>query len=215
MSLAALDPENRGKFAHSPADNLESLLQTAFAIVCFTTGPCGQFRSASDQVPMAQWLNETHREQLFKDKYVDLLHYEIEIERHITVYWRPFIPYLCRLVSHTWGVSVGLTLATHENYKAVLREALKYFKTFQETPMSYAISTPVPQKQKQQKHARPSTKTDNSGGDGGSDGGGDAASMDGRYPYPLKYTPGNDPSKWIPRFIDIKHLSAWKDSINA
>lgn len=53
MSLAALDKTKPGKFTHSLADDLESLLQTALAIVCFTAGPCGQCRPAGDHVPMA------------------------------------------------------------------------------------------------------------------------------------------------------------------
>ena len=51
MPLASLDKENRGKYIHSPAHDLESLLHTALGIVTFTTGPCGQIRAPTDHVP--------------------------------------------------------------------------------------------------------------------------------------------------------------------
>ncbi len=73
MSLASLDKENRGKYIHSPAHDLESLLHTALGIVTFTTGPCGQTRAWTDHVPLARWYNETDREQLCKDKAIDLI----------------------------------------------------------------------------------------------------------------------------------------------
>jgi hypothetical protein len=43
MPLAALDKANCGKYIHSPAHDLESLLQTALGIVTFTNGPLENF----------------------------------------------------------------------------------------------------------------------------------------------------------------------------
>ena len=76
MPLASLDKENCSKYIHSPAHDLESLLHTALGIVTFTAGPCGQIRAPTDHVPLARWYNETDREQLRKDKTIDLISYE-------------------------------------------------------------------------------------------------------------------------------------------
>ena len=194
MPLAALDKKKRGKFTHSPANDLESFLQTVLVIVCFTTGPYAQPRPVNDHVPTARWFNETDREQLFKDKTIDLMSYESEIEAHITEYWQPFVPYLRRLVALTWPVGKGEIMssnASHESFKVILKEVLQNLKKHPETPANYAITVPILKKR------GPLTKAEL-----------------GRYPYGLKFSRG-EASERIPRFTDIKHLSAWKDSINA
>ncbi|KJA13104.1 hypothetical protein HYPSUDRAFT_209822 [Hypholoma sublateritium FD-334 SS-4] len=194
MPLAALDKRKRGKFAHCPTDDLESLLQTALAVVCFTTGPCGALREPEDHVPTSRWFNETDREQLFKDKSYDLMLYEEEIEAHITEYWQPFIPYLRRLVALTWpvvGREIGPSVATHEDYKNILKEALKAIKKDRETPANYAVT--VINRQKRGRLSKAEA---------------------GRYPYPTKFSRGQN-SQRIPRLLEIKHLSTWKDSVNA
>jgi hypothetical protein len=53
MMLASLDQENCGTYIHSPARDLESLLQTALGVVTFTVGPRGQARAATDHVPLS------------------------------------------------------------------------------------------------------------------------------------------------------------------
>lgn len=194
MPLAALDKKNLGKFTHSPNDDLESLLQTVLAVVCFTAGPYGKPRLADDHIPTARWFNETDREQLFKDKSIDLINYETEIEAHITEYWQPFVPYLRRLAALTWPTAncrIGPSKASHEEFKVILKEALQALKKHKETPANYAIVTPVTRKR------GPLSKAEL-----------------GRYPYALKFSRGEDSAR-IPRFVEIKHLSAWKDSINA
>ena len=194
MPLAALDKRKRGKFIHSPADDLESLLQTALSVVCFTTGPCGALCEPDERVPTSRWFNETDREQLFKDKSYDLMEYEEEIEAHITEYWKPFVPYLRRLVALTWpvaGCKIGPSVATHEEYKTILKEALQAMKKGRETPANYAITII-----KRQKRGRLSK------------------AEAGRYPYAMKFSRGQNCER-IPRFLEIKHLSTWKDSVNA
>ena len=140
MPLAALDKSNCGKYTHGPAHDLESLLQTALGIVTFTDGPCGNFRAPTDHVPMARWYNEIDREQLFKDKYIDLITYDREIEGHFTEYWKPFVPYLRRLVSATWSEKTPRmsSQASHKVFKDILEEALEALKTLAEVPAKYA-----------------------------------------------------------------------------
>lgn len=194
MPLAALDKKKRGKFTHSPTDNLESLLQTALAVVCFTTGPCGALRAPDERVPTLRWFNETDCEQLFKDKSYDLMYYEEEIKAHITEYWRPFIPYLHCLVALTWPVAgreIGPSIATHEDYKTILKEVLKAIKKNRETPANYAVT--IINRQKRGRLSKAEA---------------------GRYPYPTKFSQGQN-SQQIPQFLEIKHLSTWKDSVNA
>lgn len=144
MPLASLDKENRSKYIHSPAHDLESLLHTTLGIVTFTTGPCGQIRAPNDHVPLARWYNEIDREQLRKDKAIDLIYYEKEIHDHIPDYWKPFSPYLRRLVDATWPQldPFSESTATHDTFRKILREALTYFATnLQETPCNYARVT--------------------------------------------------------------------------
>jgi len=190
MPLAALDKANCGKYIHSPAHDLESLLQTALGIVTFTNGPCGKFRAPTDHVPMARWYNEIDREQLLKDKGIDLITYNKEIEGHFTEYWKPFTPYLQRLVSATWTERTlpMSSQASHKVFKDILEEALKALKTHAEVPGKYA---PYNQKRVQ---------TSNND--------------EGRYPY--KYFRGDNPlSERLPRPTDIKELSQWQDSMDA
>ncbi|KJA18805.1 hypothetical protein HYPSUDRAFT_119793, partial [Hypholoma sublateritium FD-334 SS-4] len=101
MPLMALDKKLQGQYIHEPAHDLESLLQTILAIVCFNDGACGVTRSADDSVPTSRWFNEVDRDQLHKDKTIDLLCYEAEIEPYLTEYWKPFAPFLKRLVNVT------------------------------------------------------------------------------------------------------------------
>jgi len=188
MPLTALDKSNRGKYIHGPAHDLESLLQTALGIVTFTNGPCGKFRASTDHVPIARWYNEIDREQLLKDKLIDLIFYKKEIEEHFTEYWKPFAPYLHRLVLATWDPSISnQPFASHKVFKDILEEALKALKMLAEVPGNYAANS--------QKRARTSPNDE------------------GRYPY--KYSRGDSLfSKRLPRPVDIKELSEWHDSVN-
>ena len=190
MPLAALDKSNRDKYIHGPAHDLESLLQTALGVVTFTNGPCGNFRAPTDHVPMARWYNEIDREQLLKDKSIDLITYNKEIEGHFTEYWKPFAPYLRRLVSATWPERTPpmSSQASHKAFKDILEEALRALKTLSEVPAKYAPN--------RQKRARTSDNDE------------------GRYPY--KYRRGDSPfSERLPRPADIKELSQWQDSMDA
>ena len=125
-----LDKSNHGNYVHGLAHNLESLLQTALGIVTFTNGPCGKFRAPTDHVHMAQWYNEINQEQLFKDKSIDLITYNQEIEGHFTDYWKPFAPYLHRLISATWSERTPpmSNQASHKVFKDILEEALEALK---------------------------------------------------------------------------------------
>jgi hypothetical protein len=189
MPLASLDKENLSKYIHSPAHDLESLLHTALGIVTFTTGPCGQIRATTDHVPIARWYNETDREQLRKDKAIDLISYEKEIHNHIPDYWKPFSPYLRRLVHATWpGLNpFSESTATHKAFREILTEALTNLATnAQETPCNYA---------------RVTKKRSRSSGD------------EGRYPYKLLRGDISDTTR-LPQLAVIKPLSEWTDSVN-
>jgi hypothetical protein len=190
MPLAALDISNTGKYIHGPTHDLESLLQTALGIATFTDGPCGKFRAPTDHVPLARWYNGIDREQLLKDKCIDLISYKKEIEGRFTEYWKPFAPYLERLVSATWP-DKNLPMpssASHKVFKDILNEALEALKLLGEVPAKYAASI-------RQKRARVNID-------------------EGRYPY--KYRRGDSPlSKRLPRPAEIKELSQWQDSMDA
>jgi len=189
MPLASLDKENCGKYIHSPAHDLESLLHTALGIVTFTTGPCGQIRARTDHVPLARWYNETDREQLRKDKAIDLISYEKEIHNHIPDYWKPFSPYLCCLVHTTWPKlnPFSDSVATHDTFREILKEAVTHFTTnLQETPGNYAQVT---------------RKRSRSTGD------------EGRYPYKHLREEVSDTAH-LPQLSFIKPLSEWTDSVN-
>ena len=55
MPLDALNIDNRGKYIHSPAHDLEALLQTMLGIVTFTDGPYEARVQQNDvHVPMAR-----------------------------------------------------------------------------------------------------------------------------------------------------------------
>jgi hypothetical protein len=189
MPLASLDKENRGKYVHSPTHDLESLLHTAIGIITFTTGPCGQIRAPTDHVPLARWYNEADREQLRKDKAIDLINYENEIHNHIPEYWKPFSPYLCRLVHATWPKlnPFSESVATHDTFREILKEALTYFATkVEETPCNYA---------------RVIMKRSRSSGD------------EGRYPYKFLRGDVSDTTR-LPQLAVIKPLSEWTDSVD-
>jgi hypothetical protein len=191
MPLAALDKSNFGNYIHGPAHDLESLLQTALGIVTFTTGPCGKFREPTDHVPMARWYNEIDREQLLKDKSIDLITYKKEIEGYFTEYWKPFAPFLHRLVSATWPDKTPPmpSQASHKAFKDILGEALEALKQFAEVPAKYAASISLSQKR---------ARTDRD---------------EGRYPY--KYRRGEGSlSERLPRPAEIKEISQWQDSMD-
>ena len=187
MPLASLDEENRGKYIHSPAHDLESLLHTIFGVVSFTVGPCGQIRQLDDHVPHARWYNEPDLEQLLKDKQIDLIFYDRGISNHLPDYWKPFSPYLRRLVHATWPKMPTLSesAATHDAFREILKEALEYFATTNppETPAPYArITAP--------KRSRSPS------GD--------------RYPY--KQCPGDvRDNRRLPHLSVIKPLADWTD----
>lgn len=188
MSLASLDKETRPNYIHSPSHDLESLLQTALGVVTFSTGPCGQIRALTDRVPLARWYNEIDLEQLRKDKAIDLIQYEKEILNHIPEYWKPFSPYLNRLIRATWPESNPFSdsAATHDTFRQILQDALTYFTTnFPETPCKYARVT---------KRSRPSVD-------------------EGRYPYKLRRRDVSD-TKRLPQLAVVKPLSQWTDSVD-
>lgn len=190
MSLASLDKNNRGSYVHSPAHDLESLLYTALGVVTFTTGPCGQLRPPKDHVPLARWYNEIDPEQLRKDKAIDLNHYDSEINKHIPDYWRPFLPYLSRLVKATWPKLNPFSndaAATHSAYREILKEALTDLTAnHPETKCNYARVT-VPAKR--------------------------TRSQAGSSRYPYKFLRGEYVGRH-PQLSSIKPLIAWKDSVD-
>ncbi|KAF8957875.1 hypothetical protein BDZ97DRAFT_1669192 [Flammula alnicola] len=135
MPLDALDNLNSGKYIHTPAHDLESLLQTVLGIVSFTNGPCGKCRPHTEHIPVAQWYNEIDREQLFKDKAIDLICYNREVDSHIPEYWKPFPPYLHRLVSATWPGNNPVAMSSQASHctKMFLKRHLKLSKRFQKS----------------------------------------------------------------------------------
>lgn len=194
MPLMALDKKLQGQYIHEPAHDLESLLQTILAIVCFNNGACGVARSADDSVPTSRWFNEVDRDQLHKDKTIDLLWYDAEIGPHLTEYWKPFAPFLRRLVNVTWPQmrTPLISSPTHQAYIDILKDALKAMHKIDDPLAPYAnIRTHG------QKRAR--NKDD-----------------DKRYPYPSKYSRSNDPNHpRIPRPVVIKAFTCWRDSVDA
>ena len=188
MLLASLDKENRSKFIHSQAHDLESLLHTALGIVTFSTGPCGQIRALGDRVPLARWYNEIDLEQLRKDKAIDLIHHEREILNHIPEYWKPFSPYLRHLIHATWpGLDpFSESATTHDTFREILKDALTDFTNHQEIPCNYARVT--------MKRSRSSVD-------------------EGRYPYKLARGDISD-TKRLPQLAVIKPLSQWIDSVD-
>lgn len=195
MPLAALDKDNCDQYIQTPAKDLESLLYTVLAIVTFTTGPCGQMRQSTDHVPLARWYNEIDREQLCKDKTIDLIKYTKEIGKHLPDYWKPFSPYLHRLVLASWPGSNLLSdivesVATHQKFREILQEALTEFATnvnLKENPCNYARVT--------LKRLRPP--------------GGDSS-----YPYkiPRRYVISS--TKRLPQLAVVKSFSKWVDSVD-
>lgn len=192
MPLASLDKENRSKYIHSPAHDLESLLHTTLGIVTFTTGPCGQIRAPTDHVPLARWYNLTDREQLQKDKAIDLIAYEKEIQDSLPDYWKPFSPYLHRLVLATWPELNPLqsgSVATHDAFREILKDALAHFTTnLPEPPRNYAQITHTG------KRSRSLTEK-------------------GRYPYKHRREDVGVTAR-LPQFAVIKPLEEWRDSVD-
>jgi len=188
MPLASLDKKNRDKYIHSPAHDLESLLHTVLGVVTFTTGPCGQIRAPTDHIPLARWYNQSDREQLRKDKAIDLICHEEEILNHIPEYWKPLSPYLRRLINATWPDLKPLSesAATHDKFREILKEALTDFATnHQESLGKYARVT--------QKRSR-------------------SSSDEGNYPYKHRREDVTDTTR-LPWPAVIRPLSEWKDSI--
>ncbi|KAF8814444.1 hypothetical protein BYT27DRAFT_7219833 [Phlegmacium glaucopus] len=140
MSLASLDKKNCGSYVHAPAYDLESLLYTAIGLITFTTGPDGQLCAPNDHVPLARWYNEIDPEQLRKDKAIDLINYDSEVNKYVPDYWQPFSPYLSYLIEATWPNA----------FREILKEALTDLTTnHPEAKSNYARVT-VPAK-----HTRP------------------------------------------------------------
>lgn len=190
MPLDALNIDNRGKYIHGPAHDLEALLQTALGIVTFTNGPYQPRTKSNPHIPMARWYNEGDREQLFKDKSYDVFRFDRDVAAYIPQYWQPLVPYFRRLVSATWTDIDCTSKATHEAYKSVLTEALQALAQYPEVPAKYACSPP-------KKRPRSSGNNDES-----------------RWPY--KFLRGNGPgSERLPRPAFIKELSEWQDSVDA
>lgn len=190
MTLASLDQEKRGTYIHGPAQDLESLLQTALGVVTFTVGPRGQARAPTDHVPLSRWYNEIDREQLLKDKAIDLISYDKEIHRHIPEYWKPFSPYLRRLVQATWpGSNLFSPSATsHNAFREILKDALADLSTnHPETPCNYGRVI--------QKRSR-------------------ASCDEGRYPYKL-FRADVSNNQRLPQPATMKPLAEWIDSVDA
>ncbi|KJA25531.1 hypothetical protein HYPSUDRAFT_134549 [Hypholoma sublateritium FD-334 SS-4] len=190
MPLDALNIDNRGKYVHHPAHDLEALLQTVLGIVMFTDGPYKMRPKTSTRIPMARWYNEIDREQLYKDKSYDVQRFDRDIAAYAPQYWQPLIPYLRRLVAATWIDINCSSKATHKAYSEILEEALTALKKHPEVPAKYACGTTP-------KRPRTTDGVDES-----------------RWPY--KFLRGDGPScRRLPRHIDIKKLSEWQDSVDA
>ena len=196
MPLASLDKKNQGKYIHGPAHDLESLLHVALGVVNFTAGPCGQVRNPNDHVPLAQWYNLTDREQLQKDKAIDLISYEKEIHDNLLDYWKPFSPYLQRLVLATWPELKPLqsgSVATHDTFREILKDALAHFThNHPENLCNYARITHTGTHTG--KRSRPSTEK-------------------GRYPYKIRREDVGAIAR-LPQLAVIKPLEEWKDSVD-
>ena len=187
--MDALNIDNCCTFIHQPAHDLEALLQTILGIVTFTDGP-GKNRPKAVRIPMSRWYNENDREQLFKDKSYDVLRFDRDIAPYISLYWKPIVPFLRRLVMATWTDIACSSKATHQEYRVILEDALGALKQHREVPAKYACSTCL-------KRSRPYKKNDEK-----------------RWPY--KYLRGAGPLRGrIPRPIGILALSKWQDSIGA
>lgn len=190
MPLDALNIDNRGKYVHSPAHDLEALLQTVLGLAMFTTGPYQARTQTTLHVPMSRWYNEGDRDQLFKDKAFDLFSFDRDVAAYFPQYWKPLIPFFRRLVSATWTSMHGTSHATHAVYRTILLEARDALRQYPELPAKYACCA-------LQKRPRPSDINET-----------------GRYPY--KYLQGNGPDvARIPRPIGVKELSQWEDSVDA
>ena len=193
MSLASLDKKNRGSYVHNPAHDFESLVYTVIGIVTFTAGPCGQLRAPNDHVPLARWYNEIDPEQLRKDKAIDLINYDSEVNKHILGYWQPFSPYLSRLIEATWpklNPFFNHAEGTHSAFRKILQEALTDLTTnHPETKSNYAcVTVTVPAKRKSS-----------------------ATAVGNRYPYKLLR---GDHTQRHPQLSTIKPLKMWKDSVD-
>lgn len=187
MPLDALRSSN-GKYIHEPRHDLESLVQTLICLMTFNNGTCGQRRLTTDYVPIARWYNEVDREQVFKDKLVDLkLLHETDVEGNFPSYWKPLAPTIFCLIKATWQDPLPNNI--HATYIEILEDALKQLGP--ETPAEYAAIS--------LKRSRPSDLAD-----------------EGRYPeHYMKYQRSNNLSfQRIPRVAGIMELSKWYDSVD-
>ncbi|KJA24702.1 hypothetical protein HYPSUDRAFT_135753 [Hypholoma sublateritium FD-334 SS-4] len=187
MPLDALRSSN-GKYIHEPRHDLESLVQTIICLMTFNDGTCRKRRSIIDYVPIARWYNEVDREQVFKDKLVDLkLLHETDVEGNFPAYWKPLAPTIFRLIKATWQDPLPKNI--HATYIEILEDALKQLEP--ETADEYAAIC--------LKRSRPSDLTD-----------------EGRYPeHYMKYRRSNDPSfQRIPRVAGLMEISRWQDSVD-
>ncbi len=187
MPLDALRTSH-GKYVHEPRHDLESLIQTVICLMSFNDGPCGQRRSLTDYVPIARWYNEVDREQVFKDKLVDLkLLHETDVEGKFPSYWKPLAPTIFRLIKATWQDPPAKN--PYQTYITILEDALKQLEP--EPVAKYAAIC--------QKRSRPTDLSD-----------------EGRYPqHYMKYRRSNDPSfQRIPRVAGLMEISRWHDSVD-
>jgi len=149
MSLVSLDKKNCGSYVHDPAHDLEALLYTAIGLITFTTGPSGQLRAPNEHVPLARWYNEIDPEQLRKDKVIDLINYDSEVNKYVPDYWQPFSPYLSRLIEATWPKSNPFSnraAGTHSAFREILKEALTDLTTNHPEDKSNYARVTVPAK---------------------------------------------------------------------
>lgn len=187
MPLDALR-SSTGKYIHEPRHDLESLIQTAISLMTFNNGTCGKRRSTVDYVPIARWYNEVDREQVFKDKLVDLhLLHETDVEGNFPSYWQPLAPAINRLIKATWQHPLPTNI--HATYIEILEDALKQLEP--EHADQYAAIC--------LKRSRPNDLND-----------------EGRYPeHYMKYRRSNDPSfQRIPRLAGLMEISRWQDSVD-
>jgi hypothetical protein len=138
-----------------------------------------------------QWYNEIDPEQLCKDKVIDLIHCDSEINKYIPNYWQPFLPYLSHLVKATWpklNPFSNHAAGTHSAFRDILKEALTDLITnHSETKCNYACIT-VPAKHTQSQ-----------------------ATGVSRYPYKIRQ---GDHTQHHPQLSSIKPLTVWKDSVD-
>ncbi|KJA14338.1 hypothetical protein HYPSUDRAFT_150541 [Hypholoma sublateritium FD-334 SS-4] len=177
-----------GKYLHDPRHDLESLIQTAISVMTFCDGPCGVRRTITDYVPISRWFNEIDREQLFKDKSVDLkLYSDTEIEDKLAPYWKSLSSCVRQLIKATWNQPLSSTI--HQDYVKILENALRSLE--EEVSADYGVV--------HQKRPRPDSA--------------DESRYPGQY---IKFRRTNDLStRRLPRPAHIQLLSRWEDSVDA